>query len=290
MRNITGMLGANIATDEPEVSIEPVEVEHVDDTNEIDTHSDSDTDTLESAPDTSDEPELRSQPEPAYKQSWKELRDKAERADALQRERDEALRMLQMAQYQQQYQQQQRQMQPQEEPDLDLNSLPDEEYQDNKTSKRIYKQHQKDLRKIQETNNKIQQKLDTLELENAILTACPGFREVTKPENLDKLQKMKPWLFDSLSYNSNPYSQAIATYNAVKDSGIYKDNTSNTTNKYAREDLQLAKNNSKPKPSASVPSTKKPSPLDKVNPYGSSQSSTDALYEDTKRKAGMGVY
>ncbi len=287
MRDITGMLGANISTDEPEVKIEPVEVQEVEDTNEVDASSDSNIDTLESSPDTPDESES-TQPEPAYKQSWKELRDKAERADALQRERDEALRMLQMAQYQQQYQQQQRQMQPQEEPDLDVDSLPDEEYQDNRTSKKLYKQQQKNLRKMQEDNVRIQQKLMQLETEREILRVCPDFANVVTDSNLAVLKKNKPHIFDSLSYNKNPFSQAVATYEALKDYGIYKDN--NMTNKYAREDQQLAKNNNKPKPSATVPSTKKPSPLEKINPYGSSQSDMDKLYEDTKRKAGMGVY
>ena len=280
MRDITGQLLSAVDVDPTPAPVKEPEAPEIEETDAENVSLDE----AHAAPEQEEHVEEAPEETPAQ-QSWKQLREKAQRADDLQRERDEAYRMLQFVE-KNMYGQQKKEAQPVEEEEFDINSLPDEEYTDNKQLKRILKQQNKHYKKIQEDLERSKKSSYVTNVESRIRSEFGDFKDVVSAENVEKLKQQKPHIFKSLSYNPDLYEQAVGAYEAIRDFGIYK------SNKYAREDYQLERNANKPRSAAAISPQKKASPLDNLKSYeyGLSKEDSERLYEDTKKKAGWGLY
>jgi len=287
MTDISNQLGRadSIESDVPEVKLDDnstIETEDTQDLSALDAFNE-DTDHEDNAQPDSEPEEILSPP----KQSFRELRKQAEEdrriAQEAQRQRDEAYRLLQMIDNN--LRNQQAPQKTVEEDSFDINSLDDEDYANNKVLKKIIKQQYKqyqDLKNEVETSKKSSY---SMAVEARIRSEYPDYTSIVSDDNIQRLKEEKPFIFRTIANIKDPYEQAVAAYEATV--GI----NGNTTNQYSREDMQMARNKSKPRPSSAIPPKKKESTLDKIDSYGNmTQKEEYDLYEDTKRKAGWGIY
>ena len=230
-----------------------------------------------------DNEEVEQEETPAQR-SWKELRAQAEEGKKTKKELAEAYRLLQMMQQQQQQYKQPQAPAPVEEEEFDFNSLPDEEYTDNKQLKKILKQQQKYYKKLEDNFQKSQKQTYLTSVESRIRSEFPDFNEVVSADNVEVLKEKRPSIFKSLSYNPDTYEQAVGAYEAIKEFGIYKPNN------YQREEYQMAKNLNKPKASSSIGTQKKKSALDDISRYNNpSSDDLKTFYEDAIIKSGRSM-
>ena len=279
---ITSGAADNIQTDMEEVRIspdvnlapdeqgDPIEVEAIEAVEEVSTLN------YDTPPDTEDETSTENE---RVRQSWKELREEGRRTKV---ERDEAIRLLKMID------ENNRRNQPQnkkEEDNFDINSLSDEEYSDNKVLKKVIRQQQSEYKRLKEDVSHNLQVSYQRDVEHRLNSRYPDYESIVTNDNLERLKYERPSMFKSISHNPDVYDQAVSAYEAIRDFGIYKPKT------FSREDSQMAKNKGKPKQSPVIPPKKKDSSLDRIDSYGNpTQREQDELFEDTKRKAGWGVY
>jgi len=200
------------------------------------------------------------------KQSWKELREKAERADKLQKERDEYHNLLkQIEEEARKYAEQSKQEPPkkskQEDEDFDYNSLDDDEILTARDLKRAREKDEKRLKQLEESYQR-QRKIDEeRRIEKQLKAKHSDFYDVLNPDNIAKLREMRPSLAKSLFLNTNLEEQASDTYQAIKDLGIYR------AEEYNPDRAMAEKNASKPRSLNSVGPQMGNSPLSKANAF-----------------------
>lgn len=199
------------------------------------------------------------------KQSWKELREKAQRADTLQKERDQYYNVLKQieeeARYYAQQQPQQTQQREPEEEEFDLNTLDDDEVLTGREMKRALQKESKRLRYIEESINAQRQASTETQIENELKSKYSDFYDVINNDNITKLREMRPGLAKSLSLNPDLREKAMDTYQMIKDLGIYQEDH------YAAEREMARKNAAKPRPINSVSPQMGNSPLSKANAF-----------------------
>ncbi len=214
------------------------------------------------------------------KQSWKELRQKAELADKYQKERDEYLKMLKdiEANY---YQSQQQPKQVEEEPDFDTSTIDDDELLTGKELKSVLKKEQKRINKIEEKLKYNERYSHENAVEAELKSKYNDLQEVLTLDNINKLKELRPGLARSLSYNPDLKEKAIETYQAIKDLGIY-----GSTPQSIQKDM-ANKNQAKPRSSNTVSPQHGGSPLNKANMFanGLTKELQQQLYEDMLNKS-----
>lgn len=220
------------------------------------------------------------------KSSWKELRAKAEKADQLQKERDEYYSLLKkihesaVHQEQEQYKKQLQQYDSEEE--FDLNSIDDDDLPDGKTVKKIIQQEQK-RRKDLEGYIKQQQQVA---YENSVKTELKGkfndFDDVVNLDNVKKLREMRPGLARTLHSNPDIKEKAIETYYAIKDLGIYE------PQQYYQDRERVKKNMEKPRSTSTMGGRETNDPLSYANAFadGLTEELKAKLYQQARKKAG----
>lgn len=219
-----------------------------------------------------------------HKQSWKELREKADLADKYQRERDEYYRVLQQIEQQSQLQQQKLQQgtnQEDEEDSFDLNNIPDDDLLSGKDLKKVLSRQQKQQQKFYDDMARQQQMAQERSIENEFKSKYNDFYDVVNTDNIAKLRELRPGLARSLYYNPDLKEKAEETYLAIKDLGIYR------KDEYVQQKQSIQKNINKPKSVNTVSSQFSDSPLNHANAFsnGFTEELKNKLYEDMLAKA-----
>jgi len=218
-------------------------------------------------------------------ESWKKLRQKAELADQYQRERDEYARVLQDAEkYIQAMNKQASVQQEPPEPEIDFNSLEDDDLLTGKELKNAWKKEQKRLSNIEQKMKDNDRATHEKTVESELTRKYSDFYDVINEENLKKLRDLRPGLARSLHYNPDLKEKAMETYQAIKDLGIYESSPTRATNDH--EIVQ--KNAIKPRSTNSINPQKGTSPLNNANMFanGLTAELKKKLYEDMLDKAG----
>lgn len=170
------------------------------------------------------------------------LREKAER---LERERDEYMIKLQEAQ-----------AKKEEADDSDL-SLGDADLAEGKHLKKL-QQEIKRLRQESETNK---QQSHITQAEIRLKSQYPDFDKVVSQDNIASLREEYPELAASINANSDLYSKAVSAYTMIKKLGIHQESL------YTSDKARIAQNAIKPRPSATIAPQKSDSPLSQANAF-----------------------
>ena len=203
---------------------------------------------------------------PTPQQSFQEMRLKNEQ---LQRERDEAHRIIQQIEQYALQQQQQQQMAPpkQEEaysPDYDDDDIVEGRHLKNEIGA-IKKEFSNYKQKHEQWLAEQQQQF----MMNQLKTKYSDFDKVVTYENCVKLKELKPEIAATLHQSNDVYNKASATYTLLKELGIYQGDSANP-------DVQRAQQNAtKPRPIASVSQARGESPLSHANAFSADMSETD---------------
>lgn len=218
---------------------------------------------VEAAP----EPEAKEeQKAPAPQESWKVLRDKAERA---QRERDEALAYIQQMQAQ-------KPEQPVvQEPEEEAFTIEEDALVEGKHLKKVSQQlaaMKKQLKDYQKQAAEEHQRTAMSTTEMKLKAQYPDFDAVVCKENLMRLRDLEPELAHSINSNSDIYAKAVSAYKMIKKFGIAVEDT------FTEEKAMAQKNSVKPKPLASMSPAQGESPLSKANAFANGK-----LTEDMKK-------
>jgi hypothetical protein len=230
---------------------------------------------------TPQEPEV---PLTGPQKSWRELRLKAERAEQMQRERDEAIKYAQaIEQEAYKWQQQQRAPQQQEEPEYDYNSLNEEDLVDGRTIKKILASESKKRAALESNIRQSQQQSYEAAISAQLKSTYSDFDRVLTPENIAHLREMRPGLARSLAANPDLAEKARETYNIIKDLGIYRSVEEQT---YAPVKKQMQNNVNKPRSSNSVSPQAGDTPLNQANMFanGLTPDVKAALWADMQKK------
>lgn len=214
------------------------------------------------------------------KQSWKELRDKAERADKAEKERDEALRILKaIEQEAMRYQQQAPPVETQEE-EADYN-LGDDELVEGKHLKKMLSKEQKRLKQLEENLLRQQRYSQENAIHAQLKSKYDDFDQVLTAENIAALRDTKPSLAKSLALNPDLYEKAVDTYSLIKDLGIYRPDL------YSKEKEIAQRNASKPRSLNSIAPQQGDSPLSQANAFanGLTPELKKKLYAEMLEKA-----
>ena len=192
---------------------------------------------------------------PSPQESFQEIRRKTEQ---LQRERDEALRVLhEQREYILAQQQAQQPKQEQEQP------LDDDDYIEAKRFK-------SEINSLRSEINQYKQQQQSTSIEMQLRNKYNDFDKVMTYENIAKLRELRPEIAQSLHHTPDLYNKASATYTILKEMGIYQSET------YSPEKDRSDYNQQKPKPTATL--QRGDSPLSHVGEFRSN------LSEDRKKE------
>jgi len=189
--------------------------------------------------------EVQQSYKPAPQESWKMLREKAERAE---RRAEELERMILESQSKKS---------PETEEELDLHLDPDSLAEGKHLSivdKKI-KRLEKQLKQYEQ-----QSSLSATEIK--LKTQYPDFDNVVSADNLNNLRSMYPEIAHTINSSSDLYSKAVAAYTMIKRLGI-----SPQEDIYKQEKELAQRNAAKPKSLASISPQQGDSPLSKANAF-----------------------
>lgn len=183
----------------------------------------------------SDVRESGSVAKPTPQESFQEIRNKA---DKLQRERDEALLTLRrIEEYALQQQQQAKQPDPEPQPEYD-----DDDFIEGK-------QFKNEINYLKRELNQFKQQAQSSSIEMQLRQKYVDFDKVMTYENIAKLRELKPEIAQALHQSPDLYNKAASTYTILKEMGIHQDNT------YAPERERAQQNFSKPQASSALKKT-----------------------------------
>lgn len=181
------------------------------------------------------------QEESSKEKNFRQLREKAER---LERERDEAMRYAQSLQVQRQS------------TDSDDIGLADDDLVERKHVDKIVEQ------RVRKYEQKMQHYENNL-AEQQVLSQCQDYKSIVTDENITRLLAEEPEIAAALGSQTDMRSKAIATYNIIKKLGY----TQPTNNAYSDDIARIQRNAAKPKPLASVNPQQGNSPLSHANAF-----------------------
>ena len=210
-----------------------------------------------------EKPQEQEVPKPRIpEENLRNLRLKAEKADKIERERDELLSEL--AKYRQS-----NAPVPEQEEDYSLNIGPD----DLAEGKHLSKMDRK-VRALEKKLYEQQQQTYAMAVEARLKTQYPDFDAVVNKDNLSLLKDVKPHLFSSIQYNPDMYYKAVAAYDDIKSAGLIAEKE----DIYDAKKEIVQKNASKPRPVSSIGAQHGDSPLSRVNAFAS------GLTDDLKKQ------
>ena len=197
--------------------------------------------------------------------SWKQLREKAERAE----KRAEELERLVANQ------QNQAPKQAPDDDDEEIRIQPDDLVEGKHLSR-----YDKKIRKMEQQIREYQAKTYETTAETRIKQEFPDYDKVVTQESLYILQNQFPELAQSISSNPDLYSKAKAAHLAITKLGINPNDTS-------IQQETINKNVAKPKPLASIAPQQGDSPLTRANAFASglTQELKDQLYKEALEAA-----
>ncbi len=195
-------------------------------------------------------------------ESWKILREKAERAEKRAAELEAELRKATSNQA--------------EEAEEDLGfSIDEDALAEGKHLNKVNK-------KIQRLENQVkqyEQQATMVAIENRLKARYPDFDSVVSTENLSNLAAAYPEIANAINDSRDLHSKAVAAYTMIKKLGIAPQEDS-----FQAEKLVAHKNAAKPKPLASISPQQGDSPLSKANAFANGGELTDDLKKQMWRE------
>ena len=189
--------------------------------------------------------EVRRESAPVVPQdSWKTLREKADRAE---RRAEELERMIMEAQSKQ------------PEPEEDLNvSVDDDSLVEGKHLSKVNRK----IQNLEKQLKQYEQQSSLSATEIKLKTQYPDFDNVVSADNLNNLRSMYPEIAHTINSSSDLYSKAVAAYTMIKRLGIAPQEDI-----YKQEKELAQRNAAKPKSLASISPQQGDSPLSKANAF-----------------------
>lgn len=199
--------------------------------------------------------EVDGQPEKksvSAQESFRALREKAERAE---RERDAYQRTLQEIEMRAAMYQHQSQSQKPQDPDIvDPN---DEDLLEGKHYRKLVNKY----KQLEERMEQATKKSYETALESRIRSQYTDFDSVVTPESIKALRDAEPELAESLHSNPDMQSKAIATYKAIKKLAL------NQSTEYDADKALAQKNAAKPKSLSTIAPQQGESPMSRANAF-----------------------
>src|SRR5215831_198773 len=196
------------------------------------------------------------QEETSLAKNIRALREKAER---LERERDEAIR------YAQQFQQPQQQA-PVEDDEVLLK--PDELAEGKHLSK-----VQKQVKKLEQQLKQYEQRSTEMTAEARLKAQYPDFDKVVSKDNIEMLRMTYPEIAATLQSSPDLYNKAVSAYTMIKKLGIEPQQ-----DLYEKDREMAQRNANKPKPLASLSPQQGESPMSRANAFA------NGLTDDVKKQ------
>lgn len=201
---------------------------------------------------------------PTPQQSFQEMRLKNEQ---LQRERDEARRVIQ--QIEQYALQQQQQAPPQKQEEVYTSDYDDDEIVEGRHLKNEIGAIKKEFSNYKQKHEQWLAEQQQQYIVNQLKAKYNDFDKVVTYENCAKLRELKPEIASTLNQSADVYNKASATYTLLKELGIYQEDAINP-------DIQKAQQNAaKPKGIASVSPQRGDSPLSHASAFAGDLSDMD---------------
>lgn len=201
---------------------------------------------------------------PTPQQSFQEMRLKNEQ---LQRERDDALRILR--QVEEYANQQQQQMNAPKQEEVYKSDYDDDDIVEGRHLKNEIGAIKKEFSNYKQKHEQFLAQQQQQFIESQLKSKYADFDKVVTYENCVKLRELKPEIASTLNQSTDVYNKASATYTLLKELGIYQEDTINP-------DIQKAQQNSlKPKGIASVSPQRGDSPLSHANAFAGELSESD---------------
>ena len=192
------------------------------------------------------------------------MRERAEQADRLERERDELARKLAESQARPQ----------QQEENYDL-GLGENDLAEGKHLSKV----QKEIVALKKELSQYKQQTAQQVTEARIKSQYPDFDNIVSQENIRALQQQFPEIANTLNSSTDLYSTAVSAYTMIKKLGIVKEPNYNTAEKQ-----QAMKNMAKPKPLASLSPQQGDSPLSHANAFA------NGLTDDLKKQLAREMF
>lgn len=196
-------------------------------------------------------------------ENWKNLRQKASRAEQLQRERDEAIRYAQEVEQQIMRAMQQQSIPQDDEQDYDYNNLNDDDLLSAKDLKKVMASEHKKRAKLEQNMRQSQQQSYQAAVSAQLKSSYNDFDQVMTQDNIAQLQQMRPGLARSLATNPDFAEMARETYHVIKDLGIYR----SVEPASAVPKKQMQANGAKPRSANSISPQSGETPLNKANMF-----------------------
>lgn len=214
-------------------------------------------------------PEIQPQEEqiipvkPTPQQSFQEMRHKNEQ---LQRERDDALRVLRQVE---EFATKQQQSIPQKQEEVYAPDYDDDDIVEGRHLKNEIGAIKKEFSTYKQKHEQWLAQQQQQAVENQLRAKYSDFEKVVTYENCVKLAQLKPEIASTLHQSTDVYNKASATYTLLKELGIYQDDT-------ISPDIQKAQQNAiKPKGIASVTPQRGDSPLTHASAFAGELSEAD---------------
>lgn len=201
------------------------------------------------------------QEETPQAKNFKALREKAEK---MQRERDEAYRLIKEYEAQTAAKAQSAESTVD---DTDFNLGPDDLAEGKHLSKVAKK-----IKSLEDQLKNYQQQSYTATAESRLKSKYSDFEEVVNPDNIAQLRDAYPSIASSIGNNKDMYSAGESAYLFIKKLGIVPDNS------YDNDKVLAQRNSTKPRPLVSVSPQQGNSPLSRANAF------ENGLTEDLRKQ------
>ncbi len=209
----------------------------------------------ESNPELEETPVVVTPKESAPQESWKILREKAERAERRAVELEAAL--LEASSKKQQ-----------QEPDEDLGfSIDEDALAEGKHLNKVSKK----IQKLESQLRQYEQQTAATAIENRLKSQYPDFDSIVSAENLSNLRVAYPELANSINSTADLYSKAVSAYTMIKKLGI----ASPQEDTFQQEKAIAQRNAAKPKSLASISPQQGDSPMSRANAFANGDINDD---------------
>lgn len=191
----------------------------------------------------------KQQSQPALSSKEINMRNMREKAEQLQRERDEALRKLQELQAAQQ---------PKiESSDEDL-IIGQDEIAEGKHLRQISKQ----IKELKQQLKQSQQQSAEMSVETRLKTRYPDFDSIVSRENIEALRSQYPEIAATINSSPDLESKAVSAYTLIKKLGIVQQ-----PDGFEEDRARIIRNAAKPRPVTSVSPQQGDTPLSRANAF-----------------------
>ena len=199
--------------------------------------------------------EVKPETETTQAKNFRQLKEKAQKLES---ERNEAMRIAQELQSKLNPQQ------PKIEDEVDYRINPDDLVEGKHLNK-----FEKKIKKLEDTLKNYQQQTTESTIEVKLKNQFPDFDKIVSRENVELLKEAYPELAQTLNSSTDLYSKAVSAYTLIKKFGIHQEEP-------FKADVERAKiNAAKPKPLASIAPQQGDTPLSRANAFA--QGLTDDL-------------